>query len=177
MSLETKIIALAQAIGADVKTLTVSQGPLSSLNTTAKNNLVSAINELLVLIEDAGTEIDDAAGAGDLTVTWSASKIFGSIAAAKAAVKDEILNGAGTALDTLAELAEALGNDPNFAATIATELANRVRYDAVQSLTGPQQTQARSNIGAASATALSALTTAVGDTNRDFAADYATAKA
>ena len=46
MSLETRIIALAQAIGTDVKTLTIKQGDLTSLSTTAKGNLVAAINEL-----------------------------------------------------------------------------------------------------------------------------------
>lgn len=177
MSIETKIVALAQAIGADVKTLTVSQGPLSSLNTTAKGNLVSAINELLTLIGSAGAAIDDSAGDGNTGVTWSANKIFDSIAAAKTALKDELTNGASAALDTLAELAAALGNDPNFATTIATELANRVRFDAVQSLTNPQQAQARSNVGAASSADLVALTSAIGNTERDFAAVYTTAKA
>lgn len=177
MTIETKIIALAQAIGADVKALTVSQGPLSSLNTTAKTSLVAAINELMTLIGSAGASIDDSAGDGNTGVTWSANKIFDSIAAAITALKDELTNGASAALDTLAELAAALGDDPNFATTIATELANRVRFDAVQSLTNAQQTQARTNIGAASAAALTALTNAIGNTEHDFAADYATAKA
>lgn len=46
MSLETRIIALAQAIGADIKTLTQKQGDTTSLNTTAKDSLVAALNEL-----------------------------------------------------------------------------------------------------------------------------------
>ncbi|RYF44986.1 MAG: hypothetical protein EOO27_42280, partial [Comamonadaceae bacterium] len=80
------------------------------------------------------------------------------------------VDGAGAALDTLNELADALNNDPNFAATIATEIANRVRYDAAQTLTDPQKAQARSNIGAQEAAA-------VGDTDHNFVADYNTAKA
>ncbi len=177
MSLETKIIALAQAIGADMKAARLSMGDLTSLNTTAKTSLVAAINELLTLIGSAGAVIDDNAGNGATSVTWSADKIYDSIAAAKAAVKDEILGGAGEALDTLQELAAALGNDPNFATTIATGLANRVRFDAEQTLNSTQQAQARTNIGAASATALSTLTTGLGNYDRDFAADYNTAKA
>lgn len=51
-------------------------------------------------------------------------------------------------LDTLAEIADALGEDPNFAATMTAALAARVRHDAVQSLTVGEQAQARSNIGA-----------------------------
>ena len=78
---------------------------------------------------------------------------------------------------TLNELAAALGNDPSFATTIATEIANRVRFDAAQTLTGPQQTQARSNIGAAAASDVSGLLTGLGTYDRDYAADYTAAKA
>ena len=177
MSLETRIIALAQAVGADVKALTAAQGSLSALGTTTKTSLVAAINELLTLIGSAGVSINDTAGDGNTGVTWSADKIFDSIEAAKAAVKDDLVNGAGAALDTLNELAAALGNDPSFATTIATEVAYRVRYDAVQTLTSPEQTQARSNIGAAAESDLSTLITDLGAYDRDYAADYAAAKA
>jgi len=164
MSFETKIIALAQAIGADIKDLRTKQGDLTALSTTAKGNLVAAINELYGLLGSSGAAIDDAAGDGATSVTWSADKIFDTIEAAKAAVKAELTDGASTALDTLAELAAALGNDPNYAATIATELGNRVRYDAPQTLTTAQQLQACTNIG-------------VGNPERDFVTDYTTAKA
>ncbi len=173
MTLEQRLILLAQAIGADIKTLTVAQGSLTSLTTTAKSNLVAAINELKSITDGlagGGAAINDAAGDGDTTVTWSADKIFDSIAAAKAALKNELLDGAGAALDTLNELADALNNDPNFAATIAAEIANRVRYDAAQALSEPQKAQARVNIGAQAASD-------VGDTDRDFVGDYNTAKA
>lgn len=176
MSLETRLVALAQAIGADIKSLKASDGTLSSLNTTNKSSLVSAINELYTLMGSAGATIDDNAGNGATAVTWSADKIFDSIEAAKTAVKDDLVNGASAALDTLSELAAALGDDPAFATTIATEIGNRVRYDAVQTLTGPQQTQARSNIGAASASDLTTLTTNVGNTDKDLVADYTSAK-
>lgn len=177
MSLESRIIALAQAVGTDVKALTAAQGSLSALNTTAKTSLVAAINELLALAGGSGASIDDLAGDGNTGVTWSANKIFDSIEAAKAAVKNELVSGAGAALDTLNELAAALGNDPSFAATIAAEVANRVRYDASQTLTAPQQAQARSNIGAASASDVSGLLTGLGAYDRDYAADYTAAKA
>lgn len=176
MSLETRLVSLAQAIGGDVKTLTAAQGSLSALNTTTKLSLVAAINELMTLIGSAGASIDDAAGNGNTAVTWSADKIFDSIEAAKAAVKNDLVNGAGAALDTLNELATALGNDPSFAATIAAEIANRVRFDAAQTLTSPQQAQARTNIGAASAADVSGLVTGLGTYDRDYAGDYAAAK-
>lgn len=164
MTLETKIIAVVQAIGADIKDLRTKQGDLTALSTTAKGNLVAAINELYGLLGSSGAVIDDSAGDGAMSVTWSANKIFDSIAAASAALKDELVDGAGAALDTLKELADALNNDPNFAATIASEISNRVRYDAPQALNTAQQLQACENIG-------------VGNPERDFVADYTTAKA
>lgn len=173
-TLEQRVIALANAIGPDIKSLTIAKGDLSTLNTTAKTNLVAAINELYSLIGSAGAAIDDN-GTG-ASVAWSASKIQAVITASTTAVKDSLVNGASTALDTLQELAAALGNDANFATTLATNLAARVRFDAAQTLTAPQKTQALTNIGAASATDLATLTTAVGDTGADYAATYATAK-
>ena len=171
MTLEQRLIALAQAIGADVKAIRAAAGTLSSLNTTNKASLVAAINELQALVSgSAGATINDAAGDGATTVTWSANKIHDTIEAAKLAVKNDLTAGAAAALDTLAELAAALGNDPNFAATIAAEIANRVRYDAAQTLTQPQMAQARANIGAQSAAA-------IGDPDRDLVADYTAAKA
>lgn len=167
MSLETKIISLAQAIGADIKTARTERGTLSSLSTTAKSNLVAAINELHTAVQSisAGAAgINDSAGDGNTTETWSANKIYDTIEAAKAAVINSVTNGAGTALDTLAELAAALGNDPNFAATIATGLSNRVRFDAAQTLDSTQKSQACANIG-------------VGNPEHDFVGDYNTAKA
>jgi hypothetical protein len=170
MTLETRLIALATAMGTDVKALTQSQGSLSGLSTTAKTNLVAAINELVTMIGSAGAAINDTAGDGATTVTWSANKIYDSIEAAKLAVTNSLVNGAAGTLDTLNELAAALGNDPSFATTIATQIANRVRFDAAQALTAPQKAQALANIGAVSAAD-------VGDTERSFVADYNTAKA
>lgn len=164
MSLDTKLVALAQAIGADVKTLTVKQGDLTSLSTTAKGNLVAAINEIYVALGVAGVSINDTAGNGDTTVTWSANKIYDTIEAAKLAVKNDLVNGSAAALDTLSELASALNNDPSFAATLANDVANRVRFDSAQTLSVAQKLQACINIG-------------VGDPDVDLAAAYTTAKA
>lgn len=163
MTLETKIIALAQAVGADIKSLGNKQGDLTSLSTTAKGNLVAAINELYGLLGSSGATIDDAAGNGATSVVWSADKVYDSIEAAKIAVTNSLTNGAAAALDTLSELAAALDNDPNYAATIAAQIANRVRFDAEQTLTTPQKLQACINLG-------------IGDPESNFAAAYATAK-
>ncbi|WP_197435857.1 hypothetical protein [Agrobacterium vitis] len=61
-----------------------------------------------------------------------------------------LVNSSPAAMDTLNELAAALGNDSNFATTMATALGNRVRYDAAESRTSEEKQQARNNIGAAS---------------------------
>jgi hypothetical protein len=163
MNLDLRILALATAMGTDIKTLNVSQGNLSALSTTAKTSLVLAINELVTLNASAA-RINDALGAGATTVTWSADKIFASIEAAKVAVTNSLVNGAAAALDTLSELAAALNNDPSFAANIATQMGNRVRFDAAQTMSVAQQLQACINIG-------------VGNPDIDLAAAYAAAKA
>ena len=162
MTLEARVVALAQAIGTDVKTLTTAVGSLGSLTTTAKSSLVAAINEIAQVAASA-TGIDDGVTSG--ASTWSSNKISSEISGAVS----DLVGGAGAALDTLKELAAALGNDPSFATTIATQIANRVRFDDVQVLTAPQKAQACDNIGAASLVV-------TGDLDRDFAAAYTAAK-
>lgn len=159
MSLETKLIALAEAVGVDIKAARLRDGDLTALQTTAKNNLVAAINELYAAVGNSGVQINDSAGAGDKLVTYSADKVLAVVEAAKQAVKSDLLDGAPEALDTLVELANALNNDPNFATTLATQIGNRVRYDAAQTLTTAQKKQACDNIG-------------VGDPEIDLVAKY-----
>lgn len=69
---------------------------------------------------------------------------------------NNLVAGAPGLLDTLDELAAALGDDANFATTTATSLGNRLRVDtAAQGLTSTQQGYGRTNLGLGSA-ALSA---------------------
>ena len=164
MSLATRLVSLAQAIGGDIKTLTTNQGTLSGLTTTQKSNLVAAINEINAALGSAGAQINDAATNGDTTVTWSADKIYDAIEAAKVAVTNSLTNGAGAALDTFKELQDALGNDPTFAATMATSLSQRVRFDSAQTLNTAEKLQACTNIG-------------IGDPESDLVATYNTTKA
>ena len=171
-TLQQRITLLAQGIATDIKGLKTDTGVLANLTTTAKGNLVAAINELQGVIA-AATNIDDTKGNGDTTFTWSADKIYDTIEAAKTAVKNDLLGGAAAAFDTLKELEDALGADASFATTIAAELNNRVRFDSVQSLTNPQKQQARDNIGAISG---ADLTAAIGDPDTDLVALYEAAK-
>lgn len=146
MSLATQIQNVVTRIATECKSIrTLVNGnaaDLNALTTTNKTNLVAALNELKGLIDavDSGAVINDAAAS--TTSTYSSTKISDLIQTSVA----QVINGAPTALDTLQELSAALGNDANFAATVTNSLANRVRVDAVQGLTAPQQLQARDNI-------------------------------
>jgi len=71
-----------------------------------------------------------------------------------AAVKDAIdtaisnlVSGAPTALDTLNELAAALGDDAAFSTTITTALGNRLKFDSSQTLSSAEKTQVLTNLG------------------------------
>lgn len=142
MSLQTKLSDFATRIGTEFKTVRALTGALVNLTTTAKTDLVSAINEVNAKTANAGAQIDDAAPA--TTTVYSSSKTENLVATAVA----NLAASAPAALDTLDELAAALGDDPNFAASTAAALGNRVRVDAAQALTAPQQAQARANIAA-----------------------------
>lgn len=70
-----------------------------------------------------------------------------------AAVKDAIdtaitnlIDNSPTALDTLNELAAAIGDDANFSTTITTALGNRLQFDQYQALTSTQVTQVLNNL-------------------------------
>lgn len=172
VSLEQNLVNIANAIGADVKALRTADGNLASLSTTAKTNLVAAINEVygLVAAASGGSEILDTATDGDVTHTWSANKIFDELNAAISSLRNELRAGAGAALDTFAEVAAQLAADESAASALATAVGFRVRFDAAQTLTAPQKVQANANMG-------SAALVDTGDLSRDLVAVYTTAKA
>jgi hypothetical protein len=162
MSLSTNITDLATRVATESKSLRTlingNNSSLSALTTTATSNLVAAINELHAAVVSAGS-INDATTSS--STTWSSTKTSAEIAAAVAA----LVAAAPAALDTLVELSAALGGDANFATTIATALGLRVRVDAVQSFTDPQQVQGRANLAAAGSAD-------VGSTTADFTATF-----
>ncbi|WP_063023761.1 hypothetical protein [Nocardia niwae] len=83
-----------------------------------------------------------------------------------AAVTALIVDSAPSTLDTLNELAAALGDDANFATTVSTDLGNRVRVDtAAQGLNSTQKGNARTNIDVYS-------TTDIGSPTTDFVAVF-----
>ena len=109
--------------------------------------------------------IDDANAASTAT-TFSASKITSLLDVLKA----DLLGGADAAFDTLKELQDAILNDQTGIAALLAAVDKRVRFDAAQALTAPEQEQARQNIGALAAVAL-------GNPETDFVAIFETALA
>lgn len=160
MSLQAQLQALISSIATDIKSLLAKQGNLANLTTTAKTDLVSSLNELKSAINaiDLTTLISDTT-ATSTSKTYSIDKINAQISAA---ISGLVAN-APTALDTLNELALAIQSDESGIAGLVTAVGNRIRFDAAQALTSPQQVQACQNIG-------------LGDPTTDLAAAYATAK-
>ena len=157
MSLQTQIHSLVIRVADEFKTVYSKIGNLSSLSTTDKSTLVAAINELKAAIATVAV-IDDLTP-GSTTTTFSASKIVTLLDALRA----QILGGADAAYDTLLELQQELQNDQTGIAVLTAAIDKRVRFDAVQTLTAPEQLQTRTNIGAVASID-------IGDTTNDFVA-------
>jgi len=206
-TLQQRIVALAQGIGADVKTLNGLIGVLSGLNTNAKSNLVAALNELQGIASSNASAIGTLSGLN----TTSKTTLVGAINEVKEAVSavdlTALIDDAATAgiadktysADKIIGLLSSLetkimgGISPEALDTvkeladflsnetvangIVAQMSKRVRVDAPQTFAAEEQAQARANIGAASAQALQALTDNIGNTDHDFVADYNTAKA
>lgn len=97
-------------------------------------------------VTKAQVGLSDADNTSDINKPVSTAQAA-AIATAKAEAKAEVLDSSPATLDTLNELAAALGDDPNFATTIATALGNRLRTDTdAQGLTSPQKVNAKTNI-------------------------------
>ena len=147
---------------------------ISDFDTEVSNNTsVSANTTKLAGIESGADVTDaanvDAAGAVMNSDTTTASMSFvvdeddltsnsdtkvPTQQSVKAYVDSEvsgIVSSAPAALNTLNELAEALGDDAAFSTTVSTALGNRVRTDtASQGLSSAEKSNARTNIDAAS---------------------------
>jgi hypothetical protein len=144
MPLATNIQSAFVRVGTEFKAIRILIGgsgtaTTSELQTTA-TNLVGAVNELVAEIAGlptGGGTTDPASetAAGIVELATVVEALAGvdtvraitpaGVAAVRAALKEEILGaGVPAALDTLDELAAALGDDANFAATVTTALAN-----------------------------------------------------
>jgi hypothetical protein len=130
-TLQDRLLALIGAIKTKTNSIQTMIGgannsTVSGLATTA-TNLVGAINEVKTTADaaaaSAGAVINDSAASG--TETYSSNKITADIATAKAAVKSEILGGAGPTVDTLIEIANQLSTNTNTDAALAATVANK----------------------------------------------------
>ena len=194
---------LAVRVGKECRLIYAKIGS-ANLTTTEKTTLIGAINELdaavkandgdIIAIQTALTAlqttvsglIDDTAAS--TTKVYSSSKVDSQITAAKQAVKNDLLGGAGEAYDTLKELADLIETNKTAIEALQTIAAGHVKYNAAQSLTDEQKAQARTNIGAiaasdvnltevnnsiaANTTAINGLKTNLGDLNTDFVAAF-----
>lgn len=186
MSLQIRLQDLATAIATDYKLLRTfvtgsSTGDLTGLTTTSKTSLITAINEVngkaAPAPASASTTTPGIVALATLAEAAAGTDSAKAVTAAavrqeRLALKNEILGvSVPGALDTLDELANALGDDANFASTITTGLGNRVRVDvATQGLTTLQQGNARTNIAAVG-------TAQIGNEETDLVAVYTAAKA
>ena len=164
-------------------------GAINELDAAVKSNDgdISAINSALTALQTKLTGIIDDTTASTPKV-YSSSKVDSQITAAKQAVKNDLLGGAGTAYDTLKELAELIETNKTAIEALQTIAAGHVKYDAAQVLTEEQKTQARTNIGAVAAsevdftevnnkiagntTEITNLKTSLGNLNTDFVAAF-----
>lgn len=132
--------AARTAIGAGTSSLAIG-----TTSTTAKAGDYQPASTNISDSTTTGRALLTAASAGAARTAlgvYSTAEADAAAAAAAAAV----VNGAPGALDTLAELAAALGGDANYATTISTALGNRLRVDGAQTLNGTQQTQGQDNL-------------------------------
>lgn len=128
---------------------------LTLADAAALMSLLTASSTTVQGIVELATSTETTTGTDTVRATTPAG-VKAAIDAATAA----LVNSAPGALDTLKELADALGSDPNFATTMATALGNRVRVDtAAQGLNGTQQSNARTNIDVYSKTEIGDPTT------------------
>ncbi|MHC2016317.1 hypothetical protein [Methylobacterium sp. CM6247] len=154
MSFATNVQNLATRIATECKSIRAlvngNAVDNAALITTAKGNLVAAINEVKAqansLAASGGATINDAS-TSSTTQTYSIDKIRSELSSTAASVKNEILGGAGAAYDTLKELQDLLTGEQSAIDAINTALGNRLRVDvANQSLTTTQQANGRTNL-------------------------------
>lgn len=171
-SMQSELELAFTDVGTNIKATKALIGLLASLSTTDKTNLVAAINEVNSKTAAAGAQINDVTPSS--TTAYSSNKTDAQIASSRAALKTEILGGAGTTVDTLKEIADLLTasdlNDDNALAALTTAVGNRIRFDAAQTLTDVQKAQANTNAGSVSLVQL-------GDPARNYRTVLATALA
>lgn len=171
--LSAQINNLAVRIAKECKLIYIKLGDTTQLNTDNAESLVKAINSLKTNFDNAmlainanSADINAAEAAitalqerlntiindttASTTTVYSSSKVDSEITKAKQEVKNDLLGGAGTAYDTLNELAELIESNQDAITALQNLAAGHVKYDDAQELTDAQKKQARDNINAVS---------------------------
>lgn len=150
-SLESRVSEFAARTGQEIKKV---RGEIATSNTAAEalTQRVAANEGAITNLQSEAAkkvEIDDAQASA--TKTYSSQKVDSQITAAKQAVKNDLLGGAGEAYDTLKELADALVTNKDAITALQQIAQGHVQFDKAQALNDDQKKQARANIGALSA--------------------------
>ena len=149
--LESRVSEFAARTGQEIKKV---RGEIATGNTAAEalTKRVAANEGAITALQGEvakKVEIDDAQASA--TKTYSSQNVEAKITAAKQAVKNDLLGGAGEAYDTLKELADALVTNKDAITALQKIAQGHVQFDKAQSLNDEQKKQARANIGALSA--------------------------
>lgn len=138
-TLQQRVTALAQAIGTELKKTNTNVGTLTALQTTAKNNLVNAINEVKLAVTEP-IVIDD--------LTASGNKVFSSIKTENLINEKitELLGSAPEEYNTLKEIADYIASDKTVGEGIVAKLANCLRLDEVMVLSEQQRTNVETTL-------------------------------
>lgn len=145
---ETPLTAAGRALidDADASAMRTTLGVVIGADVQAYNARLASIAASGIVAEMLGESVFDT----DNTLAANSNSRIASQSAVKVYVDNSIaalVASSPSTLDTLNELATALGDDPAFATTVSTALGNRLRFDAAQTLSGGQKTQAQANIG------------------------------
>ena len=177
MANSTNVELLAQAIGGDLglvwSLVNGKANDLTALTTTQKTTVVTALNSLKSEVDaiiaagnysDAQADSRVQAAKGNFTTPsateWGSTQdIATKIAADITTAVDGLINGAPGTLDTLSEIATALGDNPDVINNILASLGKRVRVDQPQPFTAAEQLMGNQNLG-------------LGDPTTDFVAAY-----
>ncbi|ATD64122.1 hypothetical protein ACFPVS_08925 [Neisseria weixii] len=161
MKLIDRINQFIDAAGAAIKGIRTDIGQKTNLQTSDKNSLVGAINELKSMVDNnqAGGALIDDVSAASATTVYSSQKTEQLIAAEGQNIRNQILDGADTAYDTLKEIGDYIKEDKSGAATMAEQIGKRLRIDEAQELTAEQKNAVETTLN-------------LGDTDTDFAARF-----
>jgi hypothetical protein len=158
------IITLTDTSVVDAGSVIANTGSITFANST-----IDTVDSSGITFSVASTFNSDLTVENDLIVINQIRNSLGDVYVTESFVTravNELIGAAPEALNTLQELAAALGNDENFATTILnalTEASKSVRYDTDnQGLTAEQQQNARTNINAVGADEVYAATLIMG---------------